>query len=601
VQIITLDFETFFDSESFTLKKMTTEGYVRDPRFKAHGAGIRWPRTGTATWYPHDILVEVFEDMDWSNTAVLAHHAHFDGLILNHTYGKRPQFWFDTYSMARLLHGHLPKGLDALARLYGRRGKTINYDWFDGLEWNEITSDVQALIGEGCCDDVMATWEIFVEMAKVFPRGEYELVDMTVRMFTEPFLIGDVDLLADVWREENGKKHDLMAELGVTPAQLQSSDQFKALLEAEGVEICYKQGIKGLIPAFAKNDEFMRELQNDDDERVAGLVAARLGAKSTAIQSRAETLGFMASRGPLCIYLYYCGATVTTRWSGGDDANFQNLKRGHRIRNALRVPAGYKFAAPDASQIECRFLNRIAGQTDIVDKFRRGDDIYSELASQFYGRPISKATPDERGTGKQGELSCGYGCGGSKFKLVAALGTYGPRVAISLEEATRFVDLYRATHPNVRGLWREGETVLVYLAGGLEMTWRDIFHIKDKRIYGPTGVPMDYTTLRVSEETGEWQVRTRKGWQKMYGAKLVENVIQYIARIHIAECMKTIRREGLRIVGMSHDEIWVPLADGEHQADDLQFCLDAIKSPPAWMPDVPLDAECTKLEQFYAK
>jgi hypothetical protein len=86
----------------------------------------------------------------------------------------------------------------------------------------------------------------------------------------------------------------------------------------------------------------------------------------------------------------------------------------------------------------------------------------------------------------------------------------------------------------------------------------------------------------------------------MYGAKLVENVIQAIARVHIGECMKAIRNEGLRIVGMSHDELWVLIEEGDGAEDDLQFCIDVISSSPSWLPDVPLAAE-GKMGKVYAK
>jgi len=597
MKILTLDFETEF-SDDYTLKKMTTEAYIRDERFQAHGAAIRWPTTEQTTWYTDAQLRDVFKEIDWSSTALLAHHAHFEGLILSHHYDVRPCFWFDTLSMGRMMLGnHLSVALDALAKHFGLAGKTVPYHLFKGRRWDEITSDVQATIAEGCCHDVQLTWQLFQILAQTFPRGEYELVDMTVRMFTEPKLIGDIDLLADIWREEANKKQTMLDELGITAEELQSADRFKTLLEAEGVEIEYKDGKNGAIPAFAKNDDFMKELLDDDNERVGALATARLGIKSTALQSRAETIGWMARRGPLAIYLRFAGA-ATTRWAGGDASNFQNLKRGHRIRSSLTAPDGYLFAAPDASQIECRFLNYLAGQWDVIERFRNGEDPYVGIAAQFYGRPIGKADTNERGTGKQAELSCGYGCGGAKFQRTAALGIYGPPVKLTEQEARGFVDLYRATHNAVVAYWRQADAILGYLKAGNETQWGPVT-VKDHRIWLPNGAPLIYDTLEI-DEFGEWRVRTRHGWQKMYGAKLVENVIQAIARVHIGECMKTIAREGLSIVGMSHDELWVLIPEGEGAEQDLQFCLDVIGSSPSWLPDVPLAAE-GKMDKRYPK
>jgi len=93
----------------------------------------------------------------------------------------------------------------------------------------------------------------------------------------------------------------------------------------------------------------------------------------------------------------------------------------------------YKLLKVDLSQIECRILNTIARQNDVVEKFRAGVDLYSELASQFYGFPVDKSKPAERGTGKQLELSCGYGAGGPTIVRTARAGTYGPPVYLSDE------------------------------------------------------------------------------------------------------------------------------------------------------------------------
>jgi len=596
MQIITLDFETYFDKE-YSLRRMTTEAYVRDPRFEVHGAAIRFAN-GETGWYRGDLLQKVLNDVIRDDVAVLAHHAQFEGLILSHHFGIRPRVWLDTLSMARLLVGnHLRVGLESLARQFNLGAKIVPYNQFKGRHWIDIPSDLQDQIAAGSIHDCELTFQLFQKLKANFPISEYQLVDITIRMFTEPCLEGDIDLLADIWIEEADRKQDMLMELGVSADDLQSSARFMQLLQAEGVDIEYKNGKNGNIPAFGKNDEFMKELLDDDDERVSNLVACRLGIKSTAIQTRAERLGFMAGRGALCIYLRYAGA-ATTRWAGGDHCNFQNLKRGHRLRTAIRAPAGYVLAAPDASQIECRFLNYLAGQQDVIDRFKSGGDPYVGIASEFYGRPITKADQNERGTGKQAELSCGYGCGWEKFKRTAALGIYGPPIELTDHEAAAFVKLYRGTHPRVVAYWREAESILTKLvAATFNQQWGP-FTIKGKRIILPNGAPLIYDTLEWHQ--GEYRLRNRYGWQKMYGAKLVENVIQAIARVHIGDCMKAIRNEGLRIVGMSHDELWVLIEEGDGAEDDLQFLIDVISSSPPWLPNVPLAAE-GKMGKVYAK
>ena len=113
MNIITLDFETYFDND-YTLSKMTTEAYVRDPRFEVHGCSVKMHPIEIPQWYPAPRLVGqkpsdrhgLFGAIDWSTTACLCHHAQFDGLILSHHYGIKPKMFSGHFVMARLLIGN---------------------------------------------------------------------------------------------------------------------------------------------------------------------------------------------------------------------------------------------------------------------------------------------------------------------------------------------------------------------------------------------------------------------------------------------------------------------------------------------------------------
>lgn len=411
MDIITLDFETFFDTASgYTLRKMTTEAYVRDARFQAHGCAVRWAN-GYKEWLtPYEIKSRL---VNLPDRIVLAHHAHFDGLILAHHYGLKPRGWIDTLPMARLLLGnHVKVGLESLAAHFGLGAKTVPYALMDGRQWNDMTREVQVQVLEGGKQDCELEFQLFNILAREFPAEEYGVIDATIRMFTEPKIIGDRALLAQVWQDEVEEKRVLLERLGVTVEQLRSNDAFIALLHQLDVQPEYKHGKNGPIPAFAKSDDFMRDLLEDADDTVRLLAEARLDAKSTLNETRAARLGWMATRGAMAVYINYCGAH-TTRDSGGDKVNWQNFQRKHklfpkrgRIRQAMCAPAGYRIGVVDASQIECRMLNEFSGQTDICDKFREKRDLYSELATICYGFPVTKANEAERGTGKQLELSC---------------------------------------------------------------------------------------------------------------------------------------------------------------------------------------------------
>ena len=242
MDIITLDFETYFDAE-YTLKKLTTEEYVRHPLFQAHGLAVRSP-DGKIDWIAVDELKPFFASVDWSSAAVLCHHAQFDGLILSHHYGVRPGVWLDTLSMGRVcFDGTVSLSLESLAKKFGLRAKSVPYDLFKGKHWYELNVWEKSAVAEGAKHDVALTWNIADYMlgghALVpypFPASELPVVDMTIRMFTEPVLRGDVDLLGEAWVEEGIARQETFAQLNVTAADLRKDAKFAEMLRALGVD-----------------------------------------------------------------------------------------------------------------------------------------------------------------------------------------------------------------------------------------------------------------------------------------------------------------------------------------------------------------------------
>jgi DNA polymerase family A/3'-5' exonuclease len=605
MNILTLDFETFF-SDDYTLKKMTTEAYVRDERFEVLMVGIRWDNYQDAQctetiWYGTDTIAPggvyqngILWSIDWDNIAVLCHHAHFDALILSHHYGIKPRFIYDTLSMARLLLGnHLSVGLESLARHFGLQGKTVPYDRFKGKRWADIDPVLRGDLGAGCLHDIDLTWQIFCELAKTFPQEEYQVVDMTVRMFTEPKLVGDTDVFAKVWVHEHEHKKEILSDLGLEAGDLQSADRFAELLRREGIEPETKSGKNSEIFAFAKTDQFMIDLLEHDDERVRTLAEARLGQKSTLDQTRAERLGFMATRGPMPVYLSYCGAH-TTRWSGGDKVNWQNLKRGSALRKGCGAPAGYKIVKADKSQIECRILEMFAGEEEGIEEFRQGKDPYTGIASKFYGFEVTKEHKEERQFGKVMRLQCGFQAGGESIMRAAKRATIP--VIITLEQGFEARDLYRSEKPKVKELWGTAGRIISALGGTNQpIQWGPL--IVDSNCISLQGIPIWYPELHYhrDEESGEeyWRYKSRKGWVKLYGGKLVENVVQFMSRVDMSQSLlRILSRTNLRPAQLEHDAaVWVV-------PDDLvtpfvSVVQEEMTRAPVWLPDIPLAAEIT--------
>jgi DNA polymerase len=622
MNILALDFETYFDDD-YTLQKLTTEHYVRDARFEALGCGFQL-NGGPKVWVNGPAVARALKQYDWSQYAVLMHHAHFDGLILSHHYGIKPKFILDTLSMARLqLGNHLSVGLESLARHYGLQGKTVPYDRMRGRRWADMDTDLRATLAEGCLHDVALTWDIFNRLGVGFPQEEYQVIDMTVRMFTEPQLEGDIDVFAKVWTYEAERKKQLLAELGVTSEDLQSALRFTQLLLDEGVEPETKQGKNGLIPAFAKTDDFMVGLLEHGDERIRTLAEARLGLKSTLDQTRAERLGFMATRGPMPVYLSYCAAH-TTRWGGADKVNWQNFKRGSMLRKGARAPSGRKIVKADKAQIECRILNYVAEQWDVIERFAVGHDPYVGIASKFYGRDITKTDAAERGVGKQLELSCGYGSGADTIVRTAKRGTYGPPVMLSAEQGLAARDLYRSTHPNVVAYWKQASRIISALAGtNTSIQWGPLTAETNKitcqgipiwypelHFYEPSTDENALTTLttlatmpeqmreeiRDYDQRGYWRYKTRKGWAKLYGGKLVENVVQFMSRVDMSQSLlRILARTGIRPAQLEHDAaVWVV---PEKLVDPfVKVVTVEMTRSPDWLPGIPLGADVSVSE-----
>jgi hypothetical protein len=634
---VVLDFETLYGKiappathphldDNYSVVAMGTEKYIRDPRFKAHGAAIKWDAKTNAQWYDERELRYVLKEEDWSDVFLIHHHAQFDGFILSQHFDVHPAMFGCTLSMARLLLGnHLSVSLDSVRKHFGIPAKITPYGLFKDKRWEELTPQAQRQVGEGAIDEVESIWKIFgLLMQAGFPPAELDVVDSIIKMFTEPVLELDTAMLAQLWESEAKRKADGVEALGIDAAELRSADRFIQLLEAEGIDIEYKDGKNGPIPAFAKNDPFMRDyLLEHDNPRVRALAEARLAEKSTLLQTRAATLGWVASRGPAPVYLFYSGAG-TLRPSGGDGCNWLNFKRGSPIRRAIKAPSGFYLAPVDASQIECRVAHYLADPTNpILQKFRNNEDPYSATASEFYQEEIYNPKEEDprydelkakRGMGKQGQLMCIYGASGKQFKSTAAAGTYGPRVDMTIETADAFVAKFREKTPWIcargTGYWAACERLLARLGGGPPMDFGPL-HIEGGRIY-IQGAPMIYDTIeyhtpqpedvvdvRVGNLKSGWRVKKRDGWRFIWGSKLTQNICEGVSRMIVSQAMIRIKKKyGIRTLNWPYDELLLLIPKNGREEEMLELCKAEMVVEPSWLPGIPLACDGALGERY---
>lgn len=597
MKTLALDFETYYDKD-YSLTKLTTDQYVHDPRFKVHMMSLR-DTAGVTRCYPAHLIPHVLRAVDWENTAILCHNTAFDGYVLTQHYKTpSPKLWLDTLSMARPILGHNSRhSLKALAQYYGLPPKGTELENMRGkrtltqAEWDRGATY--------CIHDTDLCWEIFQRMmAQGFPASELRVIDLTLRMFLDPVLRLDTAMLEGYLVQVRDEKADLLVQAGLDSRDaLMSNPQFAELLQALGIEPPMKLSKTTGLPtlAFAKSDPAFKELLEHDDPRVAALVAARMGVKSTIEETRTGRLLTVArDNRPWPVLLNYYGAMTTGRHSGGNKQNAQNLKRGGVLRESITAPDGCAIVVADSSQIEARTLATVAGQTDLVEAFKARADIYSQLASDIYDYPVNKHdNPLERHVGKAAILGLGYGMGAPRFQLALKVGS--PSVDMDLEQCQHIVKLYRTRFHKIPMFWKLVERALRCAYEGVERdfgyftTEPQAFRLK------ANGFLIRYQGLR-PDGNGNWTYLQKGKLSMLYGAKATENLIQALARCVVTDQMIEVMRSGYteqyhhKLVLFTHDEL-VEVAPQEHAQAVLDLTLDKMHVPPLWMPDLPVAAE----------
>ncbi len=608
-KLITLDFETFY-SKDFSLSKITTEAYIRDPQFQTIGFGYKIDDDHSEWITGSDRQIsEALHELDIANAHLICHNMAFDGAILKWRYGIQPKYYFDTLSMARPITGQTVGGsLAALAKkfLFDEKGTEVLKAI--GKRREDFTSDELAAYGDYCKHDVDLTYQLFNILRTWNPKKELYIQDLMLRMFIDPVLELDTKVLEDHLLKVQDNKAKLMERIDASIGRdaLMSNPKFAAVLEKLGVTPPTKVSLRTNKEtyAFGKTDQAFKALADHPNPAVQAVVAARLGVKSTLEETRTQSFLEIASRGSLPILLNYWGAH-TGRASGGDKMNLQNLPRGGALRRSIRVPDGHSLIAVDSAQIEARVVAWWAGQDDLVEDFRNNVDIYSSFASVVYGRPIDrKKNPNDKVEGFVGKtciLGLGYGMGADKFKATLKIGQGGISVDMPADEAKRTVDLYRAKYPHIAGIWKSCQEALKKMAAGFETEVGVGIALRctPEGVHLPNGTMIRYPNLRKTDEGFEYD--GRYGPVKIYGGKMVENIVQALARIVVFDQMAKIDIElrkndnpdadcRYKVALTVHDEV-VSVVPTPAARWCLDFMLEVMKVPPKWCSDLPVSCE----------
>ena len=391
---LTLDFETYYDKE-ISLKKLTTQAYVMHPQMEVLMVSAKF-NDDPVQVIDGEQIPTFFATVDWSNTAVIAHNAVFDGSILYWRYGVRPAMLIDTMSMAQALGVPTLAGSASLAtciRLLQEAGYTVppkGTEVLDALGKRraDFTPQQWAAYREYCKNDTDITWFLFKVLRQYLTDEEMRFQDIILRCYTEPRLTVDMptveyelarcraykaEQLADVCKMFNTTQDELSAHL-------RSNDKFAEVLRGIGgiTEEELEAGKTGafIIPtkvsektgkttwAFGKTDVAFKELCEHDDPRVQAVCQARLAAKSSIDETRCLKFLEYGSYGFLPMG-YKIGGAHTNRMSGGSagSANMQNLPSGRRegqsdlLRRSIIARGNDVIINYDASAIECRAVS----------------------------------------------------------------------------------------------------------------------------------------------------------------------------------------------------------------------------------------------------
>jgi DNA polymerase len=601
-RVVTLDFETFYEKKGYTLSELTTAQYINDPRFQIIGVAASL-NGQEPTWHSSESNLDTRAfldkyDLEKPGTVVVAHNAIFDGAILEWQLKIKPWMYFCT------MMGSRPTVAPYTGRMslkevskyleLGLKGTEVSAA--AGLRLRDFDKDSLLRYAAYCIQDVHLCWEIFKKLAPHMPKDEMKLLDLTIKKFTRPKLQLDPKVIDAALHEEITVKAAALALTGLEDeSTLMSNPKFADMLTNLGVDPPMKESpTTGLqTHAFAKSDPNFMRLLHHVNPKVRHAVDARLKWKSTINETRLKRFKGVAACTPeawLAVPILYYGAHPG-RFSGLDKLNLQNLGRKSMLRRAIIAPPGHKVVAGDLSQIEARITAHLAGQTDLVERFRyydsieKGDrDVYCEFGDKVYARTITKNDEKERFVAKTGVLSLGYQSGAQKF-CDSMLG-FGVE-DYTLQDAKAVVNTYRSAYPQVVALWQRMEHIIQCMVSGQGFELGPI-----QVLFGQIWLPNDmYLTYpKLASAGGRMKYRFGTEWRDLYGGKLTENVVQALARIVMTTAELRLARAGLSAALSVHDELVYVVKD-ENVNDVKSAVRLALTAPVKWMPGLPVNCE----------
>jgi len=613
------DWETFYTTE-YSLTKMDPPSYILDQLFEAICLGVA--KNADPPFIVEGPDIPRFLSNMPRDVAAVSHNALFDMCICSWRYNYVPKLIVDTLAMSRTLLAHKLKSLSlkSVAKFLGLPEKGGFIAAARGMtRLDLIANDMWQQYTDYNLNDVELCRMIYLELAPQLPDEEFLVHDMVARCAVEPMFRLDTDVLATHLAEVRADKELLLAKAMLAGVdhkrELMSNPMFADVLKSLGVEPPMKISIATGQPtfAFSRQDVEFMELLDHEDQRVQAVVAARLGHKSTLEETRTERMlniaqldfPFHGGTDTMPIPLKI-GAAITHRLGGDWQLNCQNWGRESPIRRSVKAPEGCVVVASDAAQIEARLTAWFCGQWDMVEMFAKGIDVYADFASYIYGYQVDKLLhKGPRFVGKTGVLQLGYQSGWQKFqRTVLLLSTKdGEPIELDDGEAIRIVQGYRLKYSEISSTWQTLGATIAWMANATsEQTYvMGPVTFSARRVTGPNGLKLHYEDLHYSHSMQQWMYNFGERPYQIFGGKLLENIIQFLARIAIMQTALRIRQRlhnlTVRFAHQAHDELVYicPLDQAPYVADIL---TEEMGRTPEWAPGLPLVGE-TKIGRSY--
>lgn len=281
------------------------------------------------------------------------------------------------------------------------------------------------------------------------------------------------------------------------------------------------------------------------------------------------------------------------------------------IRTAFVAAPGNVLIDADFSAIEARVISWLADEEWRLEVFRTHGKIYEASASQMFGVPlerIKKGNPEYslRQRGKVAELALGYQGG---VPAMRQMDTGKLLADLPDEEIKDIVDKWRNTNPKIRNLWYSfNDAAIRVIQNGGSLRVRCCTFTREcdcirgttcMTILLPSGRKLYYVQPSVGEN--RWGgpsitymgVNDKNKWGRIetYGGKLVENVVQAIARDCLAQAIEHLEAAGLPVVFHIHDEVVIDTAAFDTNDAMLDKVVKIMSTPIPWAEGLPLGAD----------